>query len=136
MGRTSWDAFTDGGMPQTRQQNAANRYVERNPVRPGVVSRAQDWRWGSLWRREQGSEEQRQLLCDWPVARRADWVDWVNQPATAKQVEAWRRRIEKSCPSAKRPGGSASLGAWDWSTLCGSRAGQRPRTRNNQVRPL
>jgi putative transposase len=76
----------------------ALRYVERNPVRPGVVSRAEDWRWGSLWRREHGSDEQRQLLCDWPVARRADWVEWVNQPATAKEMEAWRRSIEKSCP--------------------------------------
>ena len=26
------------------------RYVERNPVRPTLVQRAEDWRWGSLWR--------------------------------------------------------------------------------------
>ena len=27
------------------------RYVERNPVRPTLVSRAEQWRWSSLWRR-------------------------------------------------------------------------------------
>ncbi len=26
------------------------RYVERNALRAGLVSRAEDWRWGSLWR--------------------------------------------------------------------------------------
>jgi hypothetical protein len=25
-------------------------------------------------------------------------VDWVNQPATAEEMEAWRRSIEESCP--------------------------------------
>jgi putative transposase len=29
------------------------RYVERNPVRAGLVLRAECWRWGSLWQREQ-----------------------------------------------------------------------------------
>jgi len=28
------------------------RYVERNPLRAGLVRRAQDWRWCSLWLRE------------------------------------------------------------------------------------
>ena len=31
-----------------------NRYVERNALRAGLVGRAQDWRWCSLWRRECG----------------------------------------------------------------------------------
>jgi hypothetical protein len=27
------------------------RYVERNPLRAGIVERAEDWRWSSLWHR-------------------------------------------------------------------------------------
>ena len=30
------------------------RYVERNPLRAGLVRRAERWRWSSLWRREFG----------------------------------------------------------------------------------
>ena len=29
------------------------RYVERNPLRKGLVKHAQDWQWSSLWRRQQ-----------------------------------------------------------------------------------
>jgi putative transposase len=33
------------------------RYVERNALRANLVERAEDWRWGSLWRRHQGGME-------------------------------------------------------------------------------
>src|SRR5262245_4653482 len=45
------------------------RYVERNPLRAGLVGRAEDWRWSSLWRRERGPEAARALLAEWPVPR-------------------------------------------------------------------
>ena len=32
----------------------AARYVERNAMRAGLVGRAEDWPWSSLWRRSQG----------------------------------------------------------------------------------
>ena len=35
------------------------RYVERNALRAGLVSRAEDWRWGSLWRWLQPEDEKR-----------------------------------------------------------------------------
>jgi putative transposase len=37
---------------------AVLRYVERNPLRAGLVTRAEEWRWGSLYRRTQGTAEQ------------------------------------------------------------------------------
>ena len=42
------------------------RYVERNPVRAGIVERAVDWRWSSLntWRTP--GHELSPLLSDWP----------------------------------------------------------------------
>jgi putative transposase len=74
------------------------RYVERNPVRPGLVKRAEDWRWGSLWRRQAGSPEQRALLADWPIPRPARWVERVNQPVTPKELAGVRRSLVKVCP--------------------------------------
>ena len=43
------------------------RYVERNPLDAGLVQRAQDWRWGSLWARTHGDDEVKQMLSPWPV---------------------------------------------------------------------
>ena len=58
---------------------AVCRYVERNALRAGLVSRAEDWRWGSLWRRQRGSPEAQALLGDWPVPRPGRWAAWVNE---------------------------------------------------------
>jgi len=49
------------------------RYVERNPLRAKLVRRAEDWRWGSLWRRTFGSVETRELISELPVERPANW---------------------------------------------------------------
>jgi putative transposase len=49
------------------------RYVERNPVRAGLVEGAEHWRWGSLWRRSQATCEPPLLLGDWPMPRPAEW---------------------------------------------------------------
>ena len=35
------------------------RYVERNALSAGLVQRAEQWRWGSLWAREHGEEQLR-----------------------------------------------------------------------------
>src|SRR3954464_6206193 len=37
---------------------AVLRYVERNPLRAGLVERAEEWRWGSLHRRIHGTSEE------------------------------------------------------------------------------
>jgi len=36
----------------------ACRYVERNPVRAKLIRKAEDWKWGSIWKRENGNIEQ------------------------------------------------------------------------------
>src|ERR671924_1622 len=46
---------------------AVLRYVERNPLRAGLVKRAEDWRWGSLYRRMYGTVEEQGLLAEPPV---------------------------------------------------------------------
>jgi putative transposase len=54
------------------------RYVERNPLRAQLVSRAEHWRWSSFWRRAHATAEPLVLLSDWPVARPPDWESWVH----------------------------------------------------------
>jgi putative transposase len=74
------------------------RYVERNPLRANLVPQAQAWRWSSLRRREHGSAQERGLLSEWPVARSADWLAWVNEPQTDAELLALRNSITKGTP--------------------------------------
>src|SRR5205823_12105222 len=48
------------------------RYVERNALRANLVTRAEEWRWCSLWRRGHGDLQE--WLHRWPVATPANWV--------------------------------------------------------------
>jgi putative transposase len=68
------------------------RYVERNALSAGLVERAEDWRWSSLWVRLSGTEAQKSLLSPWPVSAPAEWVERVNAPITARE----RDRLETS----------------------------------------
>ena len=74
------------------------RYVERNPVRAGLAKRAEDWRWGSAWRRRHGDAGARHLLAEWPVARPSRWLDWVNRPQTEAELAAVRRSVQRGTP--------------------------------------
>jgi putative transposase len=62
------------------------RYVERNALRAKLVKRAEDWRWGNLWRRRRGSAEQ-QIM-----------VQIVNRPQTEAEVDAVRRAVLRGSP--------------------------------------
>jgi putative transposase len=73
------------------------RYVERNPLRAGLVAQAEDYPWSSL----------RCLLAHtatpayWhpgPVARPADWLAWVNQALTAEELAAVRTCVTRGGP--------------------------------------
>jgi len=74
------------------------RYVERNPIRAGLGARADAWRWSSLWRREHGTRQARELLSDGPVPRPANWLDWVNEAQTAAELDRVRASVERMCP--------------------------------------
>ena len=83
------------------------RYVERNPLRAGLVNRVQDWRWGSLWRRRFGTPDQARWLQAWPGGEPADWLERLNRPGRAAEEEELRAIRE----SAAR---GAPLGAELW----------------------
>jgi putative transposase len=71
------------------------RYVERNALRADLVAQAEDWRWGSLWRRRQKSAP---LLTEWPVPLPRNWRQLVNRPETAAELAAVRRSLQRNSP--------------------------------------
>lgn len=74
------------------------RYVERNALRAGLVGRAEEWRWSSLWRRYRGSRQAREWLTDWPIPRPRQWVEWTNEPQTAAELETLRKCVARGQP--------------------------------------
>ncbi len=74
------------------------RYVERNPLRAGLVASAQEWRWGSLYRRSKGTNEERALLTDPPVPLGPGWTAHVNRPQSEAELTAIRRSVVRGQP--------------------------------------
>jgi len=72
------------------------RYVERNPLRAGLVRRAEDWRWSSLrwWFRPPA---ERPLAIEGPE-RPDDWVSLVNRPLTERELAVCRRSVHRGSP--------------------------------------
>jgi putative transposase len=105
------------------------RYVERNALRSELVERAEDWRWGSLWRWLQKSEPAPKLLSPWPLARLPNWVDRVNTALTKGELDAVRHSIRRSSP----------LGEKDWIESTARRLGLESTLRSRgrpRIRPL
>ncbi len=99
------------------------RYVERNPVRAGLVRRAEQWRFGSLFRWLRGSTEDKALLSAWPRPRQSDWVAHVNSVQSEAELQALQQSIQRGSP----------FGGERWSTRAVTRLGLestlRPRGR-------
>jgi putative transposase len=79
------------------------RYVERNALSAGLVKRAEQWRWTSLWSRDHGRDELRAVLCDWPIARPANWIERVNAAIDPRELA----RLEL-CEHREQPYGEES----------------------------
>ena len=72
------------------------RYVERNPLRAGLVDRAEDWPWSSLH-----VGRQRPLLpflAPGPVPRPSDWPVYVNRPETEPELARLRYSSRRGAP--------------------------------------
>lgn len=74
------------------------RYVERNPLRAGLVNRSEDWQYGSLYRWNQTSEPSPRVLSVWPISRLPNWNARVNEPLSEKELSAMRRCSQRGCP--------------------------------------
>ncbi len=74
------------------------RYVEHNALRANLVKRAEDWRWGSLWRRHYGTSTQPKLLSEGPLSQPPNWVERVNQPEMPGELETIRNCVVRGAP--------------------------------------
>jgi len=79
------------------------RYIERNALRAGLVRRAEDWRWGSLWRwlhrrTREREEEEWPVLSKWPVQRPRHWRALVNTALNDAEMQALRLCVQRGRP--------------------------------------
>lgn len=74
------------------------RYVERNAKKANLVSKAEQWKWSSVWRRVSGSPQQKKLLADWPIEMPNNYLEILNKQLTASEEEALECSEEKSIP--------------------------------------
>ncbi len=70
------------------------RYVERNPLRAGLVARAEDWRWSSLAAAPPAGAPKRHC----PVPLPANWRAVVGRAEAAAQLEAVRHSVNRGTP--------------------------------------
>ena len=74
------------------------RYVERNPLRAGLVTRSRAWRWSSLSQRLSGRGEPMVPLTPPPGGLPADWAKLVSRPHGERELSALRRCVQRGCP--------------------------------------
>ncbi|HTU25566.1 MAG TPA: transposase [Pirellulales bacterium] len=87
------------------------RYVEANPRRAQLVERAEQWRYGGLWRRRRKSADL--PLAEWPVRRPPDWLARVNRDLPTGTLENLRECVQRGRP----------LGDADWVRSTAERLG-------------
>lgn len=75
-----------------------NRYVERNALRANLVTKAEDWKWGSLWIQQHGTAEHRAMLSKWPIAKPRRWCEYVNEPASEAELVSLRHSCVRGTP--------------------------------------
>ena len=77
---------------------AVIRYVERNALRANLCQNAEDWFYGSLWRRVYGDDDSRAILSPWPIPMPRTWIAKVNRPQSQAEEEAIRKSLKKGSP--------------------------------------
>lgn len=71
------------------------RYVERNPVRAGLVHACEEWQWSSVVQRSAKSPLIE--LAEWPVERPAHWLELLAAEHVS-ETESVRKAIARSAP--------------------------------------
>ena len=75
---------------------AVVRYVERNALRANLVTRAEMWRWSSLWLL--ANDRCDVTLDGWPVPRPGCWAEYVNRAETEAELAALRESVRRGSP--------------------------------------
>jgi putative transposase len=92
------------------------RYVERNAQRAGLVARAEDWQWSSLWQRLHTTSDEKSLLSTWPVEYPPDWMDYVNAPTAEEEERTLRECVRTGRPYGPNHWMLGAVGALDLQT--------------------
>lgn len=80
------------------------RYIERNPLRAGLVEHAQDWRWSSLGARGQSpAGKPRVELAPLPIPLPGDWLQMVNGVEPRPDLDAIRGCLRSGRPYGAKP---------------------------------
>ncbi|NBD74091.1 hypothetical protein GVX82_03550 [Patescibacteria group bacterium] len=74
------------------------KYIERNAVRAKIAQHAEDWRWGSAWRRQCGTEQQKLLLAQSPVPLPRNYTQWINETEPSELLKDIRTSVTKGVP--------------------------------------
>ncbi len=74
------------------------RYVERNSKKANLVKKAENWKWGSVWRRENGAEKQKKLLSKWIIDEPKDYLKYLNEPQNENEEKAIQNSILRGSP--------------------------------------
>ena len=74
------------------------RYVEQNAKKANLCKLAQNWKWCSLWRRENGTLKQKKILSEWLIDVPKNYLLFVNQIQKKEEEEIIERSIIKSNP--------------------------------------
>ena len=94
------------------------RYVERNALRAGLVDRAEEWRWSSLWRRESGDAQSRRCGAGrWRV--RATGSNWSTRRRPKRNLTPCVQRSDAAVRSAAMRGNAASQSDSTLNQRCG-----------------
>ena len=98
--RYHWRYDTDGRIWQGRFKSIAVqrdaqlltvlRYVQRNPVRANLVTRAEAWPWSSL--------SNARLCHALPFSLPGGWTEFVNEPQSSAELEAIRSSTAREVP--------------------------------------
>jgi putative transposase len=102
---------------------AACRYVEANPLRAGLVERAEDWRWSSLHQRVKNCNIL--PLATWPILQPADWPELVNAAQKAREIRQLRESTRANLP----------FGTPEWVTRTAALLGREPGLHRPGPRP-
>ncbi|NNM86160.1 MAG: hypothetical protein HKL96_10450 [Phycisphaerales bacterium] len=118
-GTVGWGPLYQGRFKSFPVQSGSHvpmvcRYVERNALTAGVVKRAEDWRWGSLWLRRQKQMDEptralREMLSAGPAGRWPELKGWT-QTVNRLQTKGELAQLEASETRGRPLGDEAWLG--------------------------
>ena len=100
------------------------RYVERNGLRANLAERAEAWRWSSAYRFAKKDTKLVSFLSPWPVERPVNWIDIINTPDNALELDELRSSAQRGRP----------FGRETWVTQIAKQLG-RESTMNSRGRP-